>query len=79
MSWTATPPSAIFNDLRKRCPTKWLLSEDDRQIHPEGQRWMAERMGAAILSLSASHASLVSRPRETAHLIMETARLATPV
>ena len=38
---------AAFNYLqllRKRCPTKWLLSEDDRQIHPEAQRWMAERM-----------------------------------
>jgi hypothetical protein len=39
---------------------------------------MAERMGAAILSLPAGHASLVSWPWETAHLIMETARLATP-
>jgi hypothetical protein len=57
---------------------RWLLSEDDRQIHPEAQRWMAERMGATILSLPASHASLVSRPRETAQLIMEMARLATP-
>jgi hypothetical protein len=48
-------------------------------VAPERPRWMAERMGAAILSLPAGHASLVSWPWETAHLIMETARLATPV
>jgi hypothetical protein len=35
-----------FVSLASRCtlPLRWLLSEDDRQIHPEAQRWMAERM-----------------------------------
>ena len=35
-----------FVSLASRCtlPLRWLLSEDDRQIHPEAQRWMAERL-----------------------------------
>ena len=46
---THTLPLAViggFVSLASRCtlPLRWLLSEDDRQIHPEAQRWMAERL-----------------------------------
>ena len=60
----------------KSRPTWYQVSEDDRMIPPEAQRWMAERMGATTISLPASHASLVSHPAEIAKLIMAAAQTA---
>lgn len=60
----------------KSKPTWYQVSEDDRMIPPEAERWMAERMGATTISLPASHASLVSHPAEIAKLIMDAAQTA---
>jgi pimeloyl-ACP methyl ester carboxylesterase len=58
----------------KTKPSWYQLSTDDRMIHPDNQRRMAERMGPRrILTLDASHASLASRPAEVAALIDEAA------
>ncbi|QPF73658.1 alpha/beta hydrolase [Roseateles sp. DAIF2] len=56
-------------------PSWYQLSTEDRMIHPDNQRHMAERMQPRkLLSLPASHASLASRPAEVAALIDEAAR-----
>ena len=60
----------------KSRPTWYQVSEDDRMIPPEAQRWMAARMGATTISLPTSHASLVSHPAEIAKLIMAAAQTA---
>lgn len=53
-------------------PSWYQISSQDRMIHPANQKMMAERMKAKrILELDASHASLASRPREIAGLIVE--------
>ena len=53
-------------------PSWYQISSQDRMIHPANQKMMAERMKAKrILELDASHASLASRPREIADLIVE--------
>jgi hypothetical protein len=39
-------------------------------IPPDVQRMFADRMNPTILSLNASHASLVSHPNEIAELIL---------
>jgi len=54
-------------------PSWFLISDDDRLINPELQRFMAKRMGATIASVPSSHASLVSHPVETANLISRAA------
>jgi hypothetical protein len=57
----------------KSKPSWYLISDDDRLINPELQRFMAKRMGATTASVPSSHASLVSHPVETANLITQAA------
>ena len=59
----------------KTKPSWYQISSDDRMIIPENQKRMAARMGARkSITLSASHASIVSKPLEVASLIDEAAR-----
>lgn len=58
----------------KSKPSWYQVSENDRMIPPDAERWMAKRMGATTISLSASHASLVSHPAEIANLITDAAQ-----
>ena len=67
--------AAIFGD--KMGPPAWKqhkswyqVSENDEMLPPDAQRMMASRTGATTMSLKASHASLVSHPREIADLII---------
>jgi pimeloyl-ACP methyl ester carboxylesterase len=58
----------------KSLPSWYQVSEEDRMIHPDAERMMALRAQATTISLpGASHASLVSHPREIAALILEAA------
>lgn len=54
----------------KQLPTWYQISENDHMIPPDVQRSFAERMNATTISLNASHASLVSHPKEIAELIL---------
>ncbi|MGE7370379.1 alpha/beta fold hydrolase [Neorhizobium sp. NPDC001467] len=54
-------------------PSFYAVSSRDRVIDPELQRFMAKRMGAETVELSASHVSLLSHPREIAGLILKAA------
>jgi pimeloyl-ACP methyl ester carboxylesterase len=70
---------AIFGD--KMGPPAWKsikswyqVSEDDRMIPPDLERMFASRAKATTISLPTSHASLVSRPKEVAELILAAAR-----
>lgn len=58
----------------KSKPSWYQVSSNDRMIPPETQVWMAERINPKkTVSLDAGHASLASRPREVAALIVEAA------
>ena len=57
----------------KSKPSWYRVSENDRMIPPDAERWMAKRMGATTISLPASHASLVSHPVDIAKLITDAA------
>ncbi|MEV6213875.1 alpha/beta hydrolase [Nocardia sp. NPDC051833] len=51
-------------------PTWYQVSTEDRMIHPDNERRMAERMNPrAIVELAASHASLASQPGAIVDLI----------
>ncbi len=57
----------------KTIPSWYLLGTEDRTITPAAQRLMAERAGATIEEVKASHLSLISRPGKVAELIHEAA------
>ncbi|MEJ0022046.1 MAG: alpha/beta hydrolase [Alphaproteobacteria bacterium] len=59
----------------KKKPSWYQISSEDRMIHPDNEKRMAERMGAKkIITLKASHASLASKPKEVSALIDEAAK-----
>lgn len=55
-------------------PSWYAVSNDDRTINPELQRFMARRMKATTVELPASHVSLISRPLDVAELIIAATR-----
>jgi pimeloyl-ACP methyl ester carboxylesterase len=55
-------------------PSYYAVSTADRTINPDLQRFMANRMGAHVILLEASHLSLISHPSEVAGLIELAAR-----
>ncbi len=66
---------AVTAPAWKKKPSWYQLSSQDRMIHPDNQKRMAERMKPRrILTLDASHASLASRPVEVAALVDEAAK-----
>jgi pimeloyl-ACP methyl ester carboxylesterase len=54
-------------------PSRYLLTTQDRMIPPPAQRAMAERTGATITEVPASHAVYVSQPQAVASLIKQAA------
>lgn len=56
-------------------PSWYQISSDDRMISPENEKRMSARIGAKkIIALTASHASLASKPIEVSALIDEACR-----
>ncbi|KOG36810.1 MULTISPECIES: alpha/beta hydrolase [Streptomyces] len=56
-------------------PCWYQVSTEDRMIHPDNERRMAQRMNPRkVVELDASHASLASRPAEVCDLIDLAAR-----
>src|SRR3984957_10022787 len=54
-------------------PSRYLLTMQDQMIPPSAQRAMAERTGAAITEVPASHSVYVSQPQAVASLIKQAA------
>lgn len=57
-------------------PAWYLVALDDRAIHPELQRYMAQRMHATIREIASSHVPQVSQPAAVAALIGDAAAAA---
>ncbi|WP_329045939.1 alpha/beta hydrolase [Amycolatopsis sp. NBC_01488] len=55
-------------------PSSYVLSAEDRILDPGLQRWFAQRAGATVVELAASHLSPVSRPEPVAAAISAAAR-----
>lgn len=71
----ATFGDSISEPAWKHKPSWYQISSQDRMIHPENQKMMSARMNARkVITLEASHASLASRPKEVADLIVEAAQ-----
>jgi pimeloyl-ACP methyl ester carboxylesterase len=54
-------------------PSRYLLTTQDRMIPPPAQRAMAERTGATITEVPASHSVYLSQPQAVASLIKQAA------
>ena len=54
-------------------PSWYLVATEDRMIPPPAQRAMAERAGATVREVAASHSLYVSQPHATADLIRQAA------
>jgi pimeloyl-ACP methyl ester carboxylesterase len=54
----------------KHIPSWYLVSKNDQMIPPQAEELMAKRMGATVQSVAASHASMVSHPKEVVDIII---------
>ena len=54
-------------------PSWYLVTTEDRMIPPPAQHAMAERTGATVTEVSASHSVYVSQPQAVASLIKQAA------
>jgi pimeloyl-ACP methyl ester carboxylesterase len=74
------PLGNVFGDKTTQAawrtkPAWYQISSEDRMIHPDNQKRMADRLAARkVITLAAGHASLASRPAEVTTLIDEAAR-----
>jgi pimeloyl-ACP methyl ester carboxylesterase len=70
----STAGDTVADPAWKKKPTWYQVSTDDRMIHPDSERQMAERMKPrSTIELTASHASLASQPVAIADLIDQAA------
>lgn len=53
----------------KQKPSWYLRATQDRTIHPELQRTMAQRIGATTVEVTASHVPMLSHPQAVADLL----------
>jgi pimeloyl-ACP methyl ester carboxylesterase len=58
------------NPAWKTLPTWAIISPSDFVIGPSGERFMAERSGATITEIEASHAMMISQPQAVADVIL---------
>jgi pimeloyl-ACP methyl ester carboxylesterase len=85
LATTQVPPNgSIFQTKAgrpawKSLPSWSLFGSEDRMIHPDQHRWMAQRSKATAREISASHVSLLSHPDEVARIILQAANTAVPV
>jgi len=61
----ASVPEAAW----KTIPSWYLVSQDDRAINPELERFYAKRMKATTSEVKASHVAFISHPAEVAKVI----------
>jgi pimeloyl-ACP methyl ester carboxylesterase len=78
------PPTASIFETKagrpawKSLPSWSLFGSEDRMIHPQQHRWMAQRSKATAREISASHVPMLSHPDEVAHIILQAANEAVP-
>jgi pimeloyl-ACP methyl ester carboxylesterase len=53
----------------KHIPSWYLVSSKDQMIPPQAEEFMAKRMGATVRTVPASHASMISFPKDVADMI----------
>jgi pimeloyl-ACP methyl ester carboxylesterase len=57
----------------KTRPTYYIVGTEDRTIHPDLERFLANRMKAKVTELASSHVPMLSQPRRVYEVIREAA------
>jgi pimeloyl-ACP methyl ester carboxylesterase len=65
---------AISEPAWRHKPSWYLVTADDMMIPPPAQRTMAERAGASVVEVTASHSVYMSQPQAVSDLIKQAAR-----
>jgi pimeloyl-ACP methyl ester carboxylesterase len=74
LPWGVNALGGTISEASWRIKPSWyLLTTEDRMIPPSAQRAMAERTGATVTEVPASHSVYVSRPDAVASLIKQAA------
>ncbi|MEU9134033.1 alpha/beta hydrolase [Kitasatospora sp. NPDC048540] len=58
----------------KSIPSTYVVCTQDRTLQPEAQQWMAERIGARIVHVDASHSAAASQPAQVVDAIVQASR-----
>ncbi len=58
----------------KSIPSWYLVSTQDQTLHPDMERFYAQRMGATTSEIDASHVAFISRPRAVVSFIEKAAK-----
>jgi hypothetical protein len=53
-----------------------MVASNDQMIPPQAEEFMAKRMGATVRTVAASHAAMVSHPKEVVEMIVQAAESA---
>jgi pimeloyl-ACP methyl ester carboxylesterase len=73
VGWALATPSGT-PAAWKTLPSWFAVALGDKAIHPDQQRFYAERMGAIVAEIDGSHAVAESQPKLVADLIISAAR-----
>jgi pimeloyl-ACP methyl ester carboxylesterase len=57
----------------KSKPSWYVLATQDHTVHPDLQRWVSRRMGAAVTEVESSHVPMLSRPEVVIEVIRDAA------
>ena len=72
--WGVEALAGVISQPAWKTKSSWyLVATDDRMIPPPAQRAMAERAGATVLEVPASHAVYVSQPEAVAAVVLRAA------
>jgi pimeloyl-ACP methyl ester carboxylesterase len=72
--WNVDAPAGTITDPAWRAKPSWyLVTSEDRMIPPSAQHTMAERIGATVSEVAASHSVYVSQPEAVATFIAQAA------
>jgi pimeloyl-ACP methyl ester carboxylesterase len=72
--WNVDAPAGAISDPAWRTKPSWyLVTSEDRMIPPSAQHTMAERIGATVSEVAASHSVYVSQPEAVATFIAQAA------
>jgi len=72
--WNVDAPAGMITDPAWRAKPSWyLVTSEDRMIPPSAQRTMAERIGATVSEVAASHSVYVAQPEAVATFIAQAA------
>ena len=78
---THFPPVADLFQQQKIKSTPWkakpswyILATNDHTVHPDLQRWVSKRMGAAVTEVESSHVPMLSKPDVVIEVIRKAAK-----